>query len=156
MQIPSLRPPAGVNFQYIIVCFYRGSFTSCFFPVAFAMRFLPLFVWPSASFRAKWCIVSGFLSTDGRERIKRQGHQISDLISSGQTRAMAGRNQAEICSQRSGDLDLNQNWLLIFVLFPYHILRSDFKIRLTNINGLKTTQLQNMNIQNCNCQAFLR
>lgn len=33
----------------------------------------------------------GFLSTDGRERIKRWGHQISDLISSGQTGAVAGR-----------------------------------------------------------------
>lgn len=32
-----------------------------------------------------------FLSTDGREGIKRQGQQISDLISSGQTGAVAGR-----------------------------------------------------------------
>lgn len=32
-----------------------------------------------------------FISTDGRQRIKRRGHQISDLISSGQTGAVAGR-----------------------------------------------------------------
>lgn len=35
-----------------------------------------------------------FLSTDGRAGIKREGHQISDLISSGQTGAVAGTRRA--------------------------------------------------------------
>lgn len=47
-------------------------------------------------------------------RIKRQGHQISDLILSDQTGAVAGRNKAEICFQKIGELDdLSRNWFLI-------------------------------------------
>lgn len=106
MTLPSLRPPAVVNFHYVKILLRRLLHF-----VFFLCSFLCVF---------SHCLCSHlldseqsgelFLSTDGRERIKTQGHQISDLISSGQTGAAAGRIKAELCLQRSGDLDdLNRN-----------------------------------------------
>lgn len=66
----------------------HGSSVICFSAPTFT---LPLLLQPSARDRGRWWIVFFFFSTAGREGIKTEGHQISNLISSGQSRAVAGR-----------------------------------------------------------------